>query len=130
MNELASIRRLLKVLIAVVFVSLAIISAAAVVATRTSENVQEISENNQRLNEENKKNSEALLKNFTTYMSCLVLRDQALYDRLGRDTYIKRCNELLFEGAAKDPPKTEDIPKPSDPVPSDVSSTTTTTLEG
>lgn len=112
MNELASIRRLLKLLIAVVFVSLAIISASSIVASRTSQRVKEISQYNNRLNEENKAATDTLLVNFTSYMECLVLRDVKLYEELGREAYIRRCNSILV------PP----------PASSGTSTTTSTTI--
>lgn len=122
MSELESVRKLLKLLLVVVFISLAVISAAVIVSTRNSVDIKKIARSNQRISESNRflnqitvKNSEQsaiIFANLSDYLSCLTIPDQELFNKLGKEVYIDQCDKLLFEGLEGTPPVREGVRDP------------------
>lgn len=43
------------------------------------------------------------LQNFSDYMRCLVVTDEALYEELGKAAYFDHCDTLLFRGTGLTP---------------------------
>lgn len=123
MTEITAIKQWLKVLVAVVFISLAIISTAAIVATRTATNVKTLAEENKKINEANNTlNKQAadsarltgvVLANLSDYLVCLVAPDVGLYNKIGKDAYLAQCDKLLFKDTGIDPPPRNKVIDPT-----------------
>lgn len=90
--EVNELRKLLRKLVAIVFVGLALISLAGMMAVRTANNTAKIV----KLNSEISKQNRAFLTNFSDYMRCLILTDPAVSKAYGVESYYNLCDELLF----------------------------------
>lgn len=89
-------QKMMRKLIAVVFVGLAFISLAAMMTVRISHNSQEISRQNR-----------AFLTNFSDYMRCLVVVDPEAVKAYGLEPYFNLCDELLFRNTGLVPHPTK-----------------------
>jgi hypothetical protein len=96
-HEVRELKRMLKALLAVVFVSLAIIGASSIVSARVASDTKDIGQQNR-----------AFLRNFSDYMRCLVVPDEALYKSMGKAAYFDHCDVLLFRGTGLKPSLRED----------------------
>lgn len=94
-HDIAGIKSLLKKLLAVVFVALAIMSAAGIVTVRTAEDTKAVSQQNR-----------AFLQNFSDYMRCLILNDDAVVKSYGKENYFNLCDDLLFRNTGLVPSHT------------------------
>lgn len=83
---------LLKLMTAVMVVSLAIISVAGIVGARTGAEAKEISQQNNRF-----------LENFSNYMRCLIVNEDEVVIAIGEEAYLNICDELLFRGTGQKP---------------------------
>lgn len=97
---------LLKLLIAVVFVSLAVISVCAVLTVRVGTDARQAGKSNNEF-----------LSNFSNYMRCLVINDDTVVAAYGEEKYFDLCDALLFEGTGVKPRKvTVTVPDPNAPT--------------
>lgn len=92
-NDITRVKHLLVWLVAIVFVSMAIITTNVVVTRNNQKNIRTLSASNNKF-----------LANFSEYMHCLVVVDQPLYQELGKDAYFAHCDALLFKGTGIKPP--------------------------
>lgn len=97
-NDIKGIRNLLLALVVVIFVSMAVITTNTVVAWRSQQHIKEFSQSNNRF-----------LANFSSYMRCLVVVNEPLYNQLGKGLYFDTCDIILFRGTGLSPqPHTQD----------------------
>lgn len=83
---------LLKLLIGVVVVCLAVISATGIVAARTAADSKEISAQNNNF-----------LQNFSNYMRCLIVNEDEVVIAIGEEAYLNICDKLLFLNTGQTP---------------------------
>lgn len=112
-REIESLRFLMKLLLGVVFLSLAVISAATIIAANSSADSKRAAD----AAESAGKSNNQFLSNFSNYMRCLVVNDDEVVIALGEEAYFNLCDDLLFRGTGETP----------DRVVVTIPSTTTTT---
>lgn len=79
---------------------------------------------------EQSQQNELFLRNFSSYMHCLIVVDEVLYVELGKDAYFARCDALLFKGTnVKAPIREPRVTTTSTTVPS-VTATTVDPIIG
>lgn len=79
------------IIVLLIFISSAVAYGVALV-NQSIDDVHQVSESNNRF-----------LENFSDYMRCLVVTDEALYEELGRAAYFDHCDMLLFRGTGLTP---------------------------
>lgn len=90
--DVEAMRKMMRTLVAVVFVGLAFISLAAMMTVRISGNTQKLSKQGQEISRQNR----AFLTNFSDYMRCLIVADPAAVKAYGLESYFNLCDILLF----------------------------------
>lgn len=81
-----------RLLVAIVFFCLAVISITGIVGARTAAQSKEVSAQNNRF-----------LENFSNYMRCLIVNEDEVIAAIGEDAYLDVCDELLFRGTGQKP---------------------------
>jgi hypothetical protein len=91
-DDTKSLKNLIKVLLATVIISMAVMSTAAVLSFRAAQGSKETSEQNNRF-----------LGNFSNYMRCLIVNEDEVIIAIGEEAYVNLCDELLFLGTGEKP---------------------------
>lgn len=89
-NDVHDLKKLIKALLAVVFITLIVMSTSTVMSYRAAQKGKEVSEQNNKF-----------LTNFSDYMRCLVVNDDNVVKAVGIETYFNLCDDLLFRGTGK-----------------------------
>lgn len=95
-NNIKGVRKLLFVLVFIIFVAMAVITTNTVVTHRAQREIRSLSESNKKFGE----STNRFLANYSDYMRCLVVIDEPLYKELGKEKYFNTCDDVLFRGTS------------------------------
>lgn len=90
--EVEAMQKLLRRLVAVVFVGLAFISLAAMMTVRISSSSKQAIRQGQTIARQNN----AFITNLSDYMRCLIVVDPEAVKAYGLESYFNLCDVLLF----------------------------------
>lgn len=99
MDNLKEIKNYLKLLVAVVFIALAVNGAASIATARIATDLKSLAQQNRSLNKQN----QTVLTNFSDYSYCLNFPDEKHLAEIGKEAYFFECDQLLFRGTGINP---------------------------
>lgn len=104
------------VLTIVLFFTLATVAFSSTMSVQNAQDAKKNAQETKKLGTANQR----FIKNFSSYLECLIVSDPAVVEALGRQAYFDECNKLFFRGTGL-------VPEPVTKVTLPPSTTTTTT---